>query len=198
MGGSSTTKMILQEALDKLRQCQGVLAVKALSEQEKQRISDVECEAENKIVYGMCRSLNQGVRESLERDFTVAMIIQTSEFQYPHHPYMNIVCREQVVGELVRDKEKIDELRKDPGNVFLWDNFVVNMKKLPRDPKRRREMRLVYVPREPLQLRGSEDIGNVVFGTPSTEGDALIKNMLDFRSNDIVVGTCLVGFDVLH
>lgn len=197
MGSSSVIDVVLQNVLGKIRECRGVLAVKALSELEKKRISEVESQVENKIVYGMCKSLNQGVRESLQRDFVVAMVIQTSEFQYPHHPYMNIMCGDQVIGELVSDKEKIDELKQDPSNVFLWDNFVVDTRRLPRDPEKRRQLRLVYLPREPLQLTGLEDIENAVFGTPSTEGDKLIKGMLDFKSNDSVTGTCLVGFDVL-
>ena len=59
-------------------------------------------------------------------------------------------------------------------------------------------MRVVYVPREPLQLRGMQNVPNAVFGTPSTEGDTLIKRMLDNKSESTTIGTCLVGFDIAN
>ena len=186
----------LDGVLRTLRECRGVLALKVLSEEEKGEILDTEGRVEEKIVFGMCKSLNKGLREALQREFTVAMVIQTSEFQYPHHPYMSMTCGDQVVGELVRDEKKAEELRKTPGNLFLWDNFVVYMKKLPRNQKERDEMQIVYLPRTPPQLKGVSYVKNSVFGTPSTEGDTLIKKMLAIRSEKPTVGTCLVGFNI--
>ncbi len=185
----------LEGVLRTLRECRGVIALKVLSEEEKREILDTEGRVEAKIVFGMCKSLNKGLREALQREFTVAMVIQTSEFQYPHHPYMSMVWGDQVVGELIKD-EKVEELRKNRGNLFLWENFVVYMKKLPRNPKERDEMRIVYLPREPLQLKGLSYVKDSVFGTPSTEGDTLIKSMLAIRSEEPTVGTCLVGFNI--
>jgi hypothetical protein len=186
----------LEEVLRSLRECRGVLAMKVLSEGDKEKILDVESKVEEKTVFGMCKSLNKGVRESLQRESTVAMVIQTSEFEYPHHPYMSMMCGDQVVGELVNDEERIEEMKKNPTNLFLWRNFVVYIRKLPRDPEERKKMRVVYLPREPTQLRGLQHVRNSVFGTPSTEGDTLIKSMLCIESKESVLGTCLVGFDI--
>lgn len=186
----------LETAMKTLREDAGVIAVKVLSEEEKSEILDAEAEVESKIIFGMCKSLNKGVREALQREFTAAMIIQTGEFRHPHHPYMVMTSNNQVVGELIYDEEKIDELRRSPTNLFLWRNFVVYMKNLPRDPKERGEMRVVYLPREPIQLREVSYVENSVFGVPSTEGDSVIKRMLSFQSDDPNVGTCLVGFGI--
>ena len=186
----------LEEVLKSLRECRGVLAMKVLSERDKEKILDVESEVEEKTVFGMCKSLNKGVRGSLQREFTVAMVIQTSAFEYPHHPYMSMICGDQVVGELVNDEKRIEKLKKNPTNLFLWKNFVVYIRKLPRDPEERKKMRVVYLPREPIQLRGLQHLRNSVFGTPSTEGDTLIKSMLCIESKESVLGTCLVGFDI--
>jgi len=186
----------LEEVLRSLRECRGVLALKVLSERDKEKILDVESEVEEKTVFGMCKSLNKGLRGSLQREFTVAVVIQTSEFEYPHHPYMNMICGDQVVGELVDDEERIEEMKKNPANLFLWGNFVVYVRKLPRDPEEGNKMRVVYLPREPIQLRGLQHVRNSVFGTPSTEGDTLVKSMLCIESKESVLGTCLVGFDI--
>ena len=189
--------MNIEEVLEVLSDCRGVVAIKVLSEEEKNRILHVESEVEGRIVFGLCKSLNEGLRKALQREFTVAMVIQTSDFDYPHHPYMNIMSGDQVIGELVYEKEKLRSLRNSPTNLFLWDNFYVDRKKLPRDPEERRKMRVVYVPREPLQLKGMQRVANAVFGTPSTESDALIKEMLDTKSGSNTRGTCLVGFDIV-
>lgn len=186
----------LEEALTALRECRGVLAAEILSEEDKKRILDVESKVEEKTILGMCKSFNKGVRESLQREFVIAMVIQTSEFEYPHHPYMNMICGDQVVGELINDEKRIEELGRNPTNLFIWKNFVVYMRKLSRDPKERSNMRIVYLPREPVQLGSLPHVENSVFGTPSTEGDALIKRMLNIKSKESVVGTCLVGFDI--
>jgi len=188
--------MELERVLRTLRECRGVIAIKVLSEEEKGEILDTEGRVEEKIVFGMCKSLNKGLRKALQMEFTVAMVIQTPEFQYPHHPYMSMICGDQVVGELIEDEKRVKELRKTPGNLFLWENFVVYTKKLPRNPKERDEMRIVYLPREPPQLKGLPYIKDSVFGTPSTEGDTLIKRMLAIRSEEPIVGTCLVGFNI--
>lgn len=186
----------LETVLTVLRECRGVIAIKLLSKAEKKEILDVESKVEEKIIFGMCKSLNKGVREALQREFTVAMVIQTSEFQYPHHPYMIMVCEDRIIGELVKDPKKVEELRKSPNSFFLWDNFVVYMKKFPRDPNERRKVRIVYLPREPLQLQGVSYVKDSVFGTPSTQGDILIKKMLNVKSKDLTMGTCLVGFNI--
>ncbi len=186
----------LERVLRTLQECRGVLAIKLLSKDEKKEILDVEGGIEERIVYGMCKSLNKGLREALKREFTVAMVIQTSEFQYPHHPYMNMVYGDQVIGELVEDEGEVEELRKNPQNFFLWKNFVIYVKKLPRNTKERDMMRVVYLPREPLQLEGVPSVKNSVFGTPSVEGDVVVKRMLKIQSEESVIGTCLVGFDL--
>lgn len=87
---------------------------------------------EEKIIFGMCKSLNRGLREALQRKFTAAMVIRSTEFQYPHHPSMNMVCDDEIVGEQVNDEKRIKELKETPGNFFLWEEFVVYVRKLPR------------------------------------------------------------------
>ncbi len=144
----------------------------------------------------MCKSINKGVREALRKDFIVAMIIDTSKFQYPNQPYMVMICGDQVIGELVNDKEEIEELRKNRMNLFLWENFVIYTKKIPRNKEKRSEMRVVYLPREPPQLIELPYIHNCEFGTLSTESDTYIKQILAMHSKEVVVGTCVVGYNL--
>jgi len=193
MGGK---KERLERVLRTLRECRGAVAVRVLLEEEKKALLELEREVEDHIVFGMCKSRNDGVREALQREVTVALVIQSSSFQYPHHPHMSLRCGDQVLGESVTDREKREELRKNASNFFLWDDFVIYMKRLPRGREEREKMRMIFHPREPLQLRGVTCVENSVFGTPSTEGDALIKRLMNIQGEDAHLGTCLLGFNL--
>ena len=186
----------INSVLDILSQDEGVITTHLLSEEEKHCILNKEREAEDRILFGMCKSLNEGVRDAINSEYTVALIINTSVFRYPHHPHMSILWKDQIVGEQVNDDEKITELKKDRFNFFLWDTFVIYMKKLPKAPKDRDQIRFVYRRRVPLQLKGISNVCNPVFGTPSTESDLLIKDMLHIEAKEAVIGTCLIGFDL--
>lgn len=144
----------------------------------------------------MCRTLNQGIKDALQRDYTVAVVMDTSIFEYPHHPYMIMVCDDNIVGELVNDLKRIDDLKKDRANFFLWDNFVIYTQKLPRGREAMQKLRMVYLPRPIPQFEEVTCVGEGVFGTPSTEGHILLKKLLSFTSIDSVIGTFLIGFNI--
>jgi hypothetical protein len=191
-----TNPECLDAVIRALRDCRGVLETRILTEEEKRRVLEVEKKAEEKVAYGMCKTLNRGVREALAREYAVALVIDSSLFEYPHHPHMRMVCGDVVVGEQVRDNMRIEELKKDRSNFFLWENFVLYMPKLPKGPEERKKLRLIYTERPAVQLEGHPCVERSVFGTPSMEGDLLVKELLAVDSDKPTVGTCVVGFDL--
>jgi len=191
-----TTNDCLELVLEKLRGCRGFKTLKVLTTNERRHILEVEKKAEERIAYGMCRTLNQGIKEAIQRDYTVAVVMDTSIYEYPHHPYVLMVCDDAIVGEQVKDLKRIEELKRDRSNFFLWDNFVIYTQRLPKEQEERQKLRIVYPPRETLQLEGITYVEKGTFGTPSTDGDTLVKKLLSFTSNDSVMGTCLIGFNI--
>jgi len=191
-----TTNDCLELVLEKLRGCRGFKTLKVLTANERRHILEVEKKAEERIAYGMCRTLNQGIKEAIQRDYTVAVVMDTSIYEYPHHPYVLMVCDDAIVGEQVKDLKRIEELKRDRSNFFLWDNFVIYTQRLPKEQEERHKLRIVYPPRETLQLEGITYVEKGTFGTPSTDGDTLVKKLLSFTSNDSVMGTCLIGFNI--
>ena len=187
----------LSEVEDRLRNVEGVLALKRLFEDERREILEAESKAEDRVIMGMCKPLNLGLRESLKKRFAFALVIDTSKFRYPHHPHMKLVYGDEVVGEQILDEVKINELKKNPRNIFLWSNFVLYYDKTPKKPEDKRKMRFLFLPREADLLNGLERVKNVVIGVPSPEVDTLIKKILGFESLKVEVGTCVVGFDVV-
>jgi hypothetical protein len=186
----------LDLALKTLQGCAGVETIKVLTTDEKKHFLELELKMGEKIAYGMCKVLNQGIIEALERDYTIAFVMDTSIFEYPHHPHIMMVFDDDLVGEQVDDLNKIEELKKDKRNFFLWDNFVVYTRKLPKGREARERLRIVYPSREASQLKGISGVFKSVFGTPSSEGDVLLKNFLSFSSTESVMGTGVIGFDL--
>ncbi len=91
----------LDDAVDVLRGCVGVKDIQFLKPEEKDRLLAVEEADEDKIAYGMCKTSNKGLKEALLRDFTAVLLIDSSIYEYPHHPYMVMVYDDILVGELV-------------------------------------------------------------------------------------------------
>lgn len=191
-----TTNDCLELVLETLRGCRGVKTLKVLTANERRYIFKLEEKAEERIAYGMCRTLNQGIKEALQRDYTVAVVMDTSIYEYPHHPYVLMVYDDAIVGEQVKDLKRIEELKRDQANFFLWDNFVIYTQRLPKGREKRQKLRIIYPPRETLQLEGITCVEKGTFGTPSTDGDNLVKKLLSFTSTDSAMGTCLIGFNI--
>ncbi|MCW4048868.1 MAG: hypothetical protein NWE89_03945 [Candidatus Bathyarchaeota archaeon] len=191
------TDTCVELVLKILRESRGVEALRVLTEAEKNSILKVELQAEEKIAYSMCKTLNSGVREALQRDYSVATLIDSSIYEYPHHPSMVMTCDDTIVGEQVKDPSRISELKGDRSNFFLWDNFVIYTPRLPREKEAKKRLRMVYKPMTVQQLEDVTCVEESVFGTPSMEGDALVKDLLDYHTTDPEIGTCLVGFNVM-
>lgn len=168
--------------------------MRLLTPREKQRLLEVEAEVEDRVVFGMCPSLNEGVREAVTRPFTAGMVIDTSQFPYPHHPHMCIMSGESIVGEQILDKARLSQLRGSRDNIFLWENFVVYRNRLPRDMEGRKRLRLLYLARPFPVVQGLPAVRKEVLGVPSAEGDRFLKDLLQEMSTEIVLGTSLVGF----
>ena len=186
----------LNMALDVLRDCGGVIEARLLTDEEKESILEVEEKAEDKIAYGMCKTVNKGVREALSMQHTAGLVIDSSIFEYPHHPGMRMLYEDTIVGEQVKDEARVQELKKNRANFFLWDEFVLYMSKLPRGAEERKKLRMVYMERPAAQLEGHPCVVRSVLGTPSMDGDLLVKEILSARSDKPTIGTCLVGFEL--
>jgi len=185
----------LRDAVDVLRSCVGVKDIRLLTSEERDKLLSVEEADEDKIAYGMCKTSNNGLREALNRDFTTVLLIDSSIYEYPHHPYMVMVYDDIVVGEQVKDSGKQEELRKDRKNFFLWDEFVIYTPLLPREKEAKQRLRMVYKPMKVVQLDSVDCVDEAVFGTPSTAGDSLLKEMKNWGVTHPDIGTCVIGFN---
>jgi hypothetical protein len=188
-------KNCIEIVISILKSCGGVHKLKILTEKEKKRISQLEEKAEEEIAYALCKTLNIGLREAMKREFTIAILIDSSVYLYPHHPDMVMLYDDVILGEQVHDPIRIGELRKDRKNFFLWDNFVIYTKRLPKDKNTREKIRLIYKPMNVKQLENIPCVKEQVFGTPSVQGDVFIKKILNYSETSSIIGTNLIGFN---
>jgi hypothetical protein len=186
----------LEVVQNKLKEGKGIQALRSLNIDEKKQVLEIEAKVEEKIAYGMCKTYNEGAREAIKRDYTIAMVMNTSIFEYPHHPLMRMVSDNTIVGEQVSDPSIIAELKINRTNFFLWENFVIYTSRLPKEREVRQKVRLVYLKRGVPQLEGIPYVEGGIFGTLSSEGDALVKGILSFSSSNQLMGTSLIGFNI--
>ena len=191
-------RVCLESVLRMLQSCNGVIAARLLNDDERRHILRVEEQAEGKLFLEMCPTVNRGVREALARDYAVGLVIDTEKYEYSHHPHMKLICGDMIVGEQVKEIELKEELRKDRSTIFMWDDFVVYRKRLPRNPEDRKRLRLIYEARSVSQLRNHTCVTESVFGTPSSEVDGVVKTLLAITRQESIIGTCIVGFNLVE
>jgi len=143
----------------------------------------------------MCKSVNEGVRQSLCREYTIGLVIDSSRFKHPYHPRIEIRYRDLIVGEEV-SREKASELMSERTNIFLWETFVIYSNRTPRGPGIREEMRLYYLPRPFEALNNIIGVSDCVLGVPSIQGDRRLKEFLGLGLGGPEIGTCLVGYNL--
>jgi hypothetical protein len=197
-GENMEHRVCLDTVLRTLRRCTGVLAARLLDDDEQRHILRAEEQAEGKLFLEMCPTVNRGVREALAREYTVGLVIDSDAFEYPHHPHMKLLCDDVIVGEQVKEPKRKAELRRDRATIFLWDDFAMYRRRLPRNREDRNRLRLVYEARPAVQLQDHACVTESVFGTPSVEGDGAVKNLLAITRREATIGTCIVGFNLVE
>ena len=187
----------IQKAFEFLQRLDGVVHLKVLNEAEKAILLDSESKGEEKKFMGMCRTYNKAAREALARRHTLVIIIEGGQFKALPFPRMKMMYNDDLVGEELYENEKIETLKKSKDNVFLWDNFAVFMKKLPKDKTERDKLVIVHTPTDIGTSKDPAMFENLVMGEPCIESDQTIKNWMRFEAKEGIFGTILIGFDAI-
>jgi hypothetical protein len=184
----------MEKTLGFFQKQEGVAQVRILTDAEKKSLLESENRGEEKKFMGMCRTHNKGARDAISRKHTLAIIIKGNQFKAIPFPRMRMMYGEELVGEELYEKERIEELKKDKKNIFLWENFVMFMRKLPKDRAEYHRLVIVHTPSNEIPKDASA-FENLVMGEPCVESDQMIKDWFSFKSQESVFGTILVGFD---
>ncbi|MCP8307822.1 MAG: hypothetical protein H3Z52_01010 [archaeon] len=172
-----------------LKEIKGVLCIKILSQEEKEKILKLEQEAEKKVLYGMGKGLNTGLREILKREIIVA-IANDNEFEWPPEPAIQIVCNNEVIGEEIKSPEKAKEYERQghivSGNLVIFRDKTQSIMS-------RKDFTVVFPPMSFKQLEGIDEFTDVMSASPCPPSHLFISECMNANN---APGTILVGFNI--
>jgi len=188
----------VQKALGFFKSQGGVVQVMVLDDAQKKSLLEIEGRNEEKKFMGMCKTYNKAARDAISRACTLAIVIKGGQFKSIPFPRMRMMYKDkdELVGEELYDKERIEVFKKDSKNVFLWENFVIFMNKFPKDRAEYERIVIIHTPSEEIP-KDASGFGNLVMGEPCAESDQTIKEWFGFKSQEGIFGTILIGFDAV-
>ena len=110
--------MMSKECVEKvcsiLKECKGVCSIlEELNNSQRKKILELEKAEETKLVQFGAGIENQGAKEVLTRD-VVLLITNNQNFEY-RDPTIVLKANDEVVGEEISDRAKLEEIRGKPG-----------------------------------------------------------------------------------
>ncbi|WGI17715.1 hypothetical protein [Methanonatronarchaeum sp. AMET-Sl] len=173
---------------------EGVGVVRVLSDDEKERLAEVEKEAEGNVIMGLGRGDNQGVKEALARDCTVVFTTD-KDFRWPEGSNVVIKHEGEVIGEELDSEEEIKRLKESDRDLSVSGSFVLYKDKLSKKALHGGEEPVVlFPPKRFKRLESLEGCFDPVFGSPSPPADTYLKKVLGME-DDKEHGTAIAGFD---
>jgi len=166
----------------------GVIKVAPLSQKDGAEVLRLEEEAEKKVMMGLCKGVNLGLREALKRKNVFACATDLN-LSWPECSLMKIVCNSEIIGQDIYDEAVLEDLKKK-GNMIAG-NLVIYRDRMKAFKDRREEMRVHMLPLEIKELT----VCGAVVGVPSPPGDIFLKTRLGINTEDNRLGTVVVGVD---
>lgn len=193
MGDESLISMLL----DHLTAIKGIKAASLVERQHREEIMKIEQDAEEKALMGLGRTYNSGLREVLECEIIIAALTDM-DFDWSCVGGMQLKKGNQLVGEEIRDPDRLKELSQRSDVYFLHSNFVIYKEKInfPKDLMNKIchfEFPCICVE----WFSHLDKIESCVFCNPSTPTDLYIKKNYFEDKNERGLGTILVGI-TLH
>lgn len=186
---------IVENVVSKIKGVRGVHQVLILTEEDKRKVSELEGQAEQKVMMGLGLGDNRGIKEALKRDVVIAFVTD-ADYVWPLGPSVVLECKGEVIGEEVSDPKKLEEFRKSR-DVIIMGSFVLYKSKIPKPPPMAKESLLVVFPPKPCpQVENVPGACNAVVGSPSPPASIYLKGRMGANMEDPRLGTVLVGFDL--
>ncbi len=174
-----------EEVLAKLK---GILKVQRLEAPQREAALNLEREAEEKVLMGLCKGINVGLREAVSRRNVFACLTDET-MVWPRCSYIKLYCGDELVGKDVYDEEELKR-SKERGDIVAG-NLVFYKEKLGILKERTTEMRVHMMPMEIAELCAC----GAVVASPSPPADNYLKGLLGADPSDRRLGTIVVGVD---
>lgn len=176
----------------------GIVNVCRLSDEDRQKILEIEHEAEKKSLMGLGRVINSGVMEVLNCAL-IYVALTNMDFAWGSNPNLILKKGPEVVGEEVYDKEVMAKLSNQENVWFMLPNFVIYKDKLsfPQDlVKRICYFETPCLPAEWCVMENDElRCHCVIYANPAVPCDLYLKKQYFSGLEEKGFGTILVGVE---
>jgi len=173
---------------DALRGLKGIVKVQRLDAAHKEAALKLEGEAEEKVLMGLGKGINVGLREALSRKNAFACLTDET-MVWPHCSYIKLYCGDELIGKDIYDDAELKQ-RKEEGDIVAG-NLVFYKSRLGLLKERSSEMRVHMMPMEIEELC----VCGAVAASPSPPTDTYLKGVLGADPADKRLGTIVVGVD---
>lgn len=169
----------------------GIRRIKALTDEERRSLLQVELAAEDAMIGGRC--FNEGLQEALSRKFVVACSTDMN-LKWPSGPYVVLKEGDTIVGFLTDNVNLIKQQFNERISVFAKDLVVFpdRIRKL-RGGKRTPTL-FVHKGFKRSELEKEANVKNTVLAFCTRTGDACLKKLLK-EEERLEFGSIVVGFD---
>ena len=176
----------------------GIVNVLPLLDQDRQKILDIEQDAEDRSLMGLGKVINTGVKNVLNYDL-IYLALTNMDFEWGNHPTLILKKGQELVGEEVRDKDKIDRLSNQKNVWFMHQNFVVYKDKIsfPQDiMKKICHFEIPHLPGEwDIFKKDNLQRHSIIFANPATPCDVYLKEQYFRGIDERGLGTILIGIE---
>ena len=187
-------KNVIQDVICRIKAIKGVEDTYILSEEDKDKIIELEKKAEGAVLMGLGIGDNQGIKEVFKRQ---VIIVFTTNMNYvwPEGPNVLLMQYGEKVGEDVYDPEKLEECKKCK-DMLVMGNFVIYRSAVPKPKDAKKEPITVVLPPQKYQdVECVEGAINAVLASPSTPSDEYIRSVMSLKPA-AGLGTFIIGFDL--
>jgi hypothetical protein len=181
--------MMVEEAIDIIKNLNGAVDVQVLSDEDKEALIKIESSHDNDII----PVVNKGLDECLGKEYCL-VLLKTEEFRIPSEPTVLLVTDSgRILGHELISPEDREKYAHNDTVIFLSNNFIIfkpdNMNRSTLGEKQ-----LFILPAIPFpELDDVMTISDVVSCSPSTLGDAYIKNKYNYP-DDPHLATIIIAF----
>jgi hypothetical protein len=182
--------------IDAFKQVKGIVDAFALSDQDRERILQIEEDAEKRSLMGLGRVTNRGVKEVMDCDL-VYVALNNMDFDWGCEANLLLKKGEDIVGEEIRDEARIAELSGKKNVWFMHPNFVVYKDKVcfPQDIMNKTcHFEIPSLAAEWCSLEDENHrFQSIIYATPSTPADICLKENYFGGKDEKGLGTILIG-----
>jgi hypothetical protein len=197
--GPESRSNTLESVKNQILTVKGVLGVAELNMEQREAIARLEDEAMGKVLGGMGKGRNEGVKECLSREVIMVFFVNMS-FDVPKDANMMVlICKDEKVGWDSMDPEAIREYKCDSNFMVLSDFFVMRRDvKLNPEAFASGDLYFVFNGIKIKQFSEIPEIKDHIVAVPSPPGFKflyeLFKDKMDL--SELRIGGFLIGFNL--